>query len=298
MYNKKIYIITKLKTKEDIGLNNTFLYVIAEMVRHIKITDILDILIVAYAIYKTYEIIKQTRAEQLIKGILMLIVALFLSEIMHLYVVNWILKNTMTVGILAILIVFQPEFRRILENLGRNNLFSRNSSGENTKQYFSMEESVKACENLSSHRIGAIIVFEKMTGLNEIIQTGTMLNADVSRGLLINIFIPNTPLHDGAVIIRNDKIIAASCFLPLTENKDLSKELGTRHRAAIGITERSDAIVLVVSEETGVVSIAKDGRIYRDLKHDILMKMLENHLFSRPKLKKDPEKKGKGAQNE
>lgn len=267
-------------------MSNTFFLTAIDLVKNIKITDVIDILIVSFAFYKTYEIIKQTRAEMLVKGIFVLLFTLLLSDIFHLYVVNWILRNTMTVGLIAIIVVFQPEFRRILENLGRTQIIGKFGSEDIDKNLDkTLEEVIQASMSLSRQKIGALMVFERKTGLNEIIQTGTMLDADISRGLIINIFIPNTPLHDGAVIIRGNKIVCASSFLPLTENRSLSKELGTRHRAAIGITEKSDSICLVVSEETGAISIALDGRIYRDLTSDQAYKMLKTNLLiiSEPK---------------
>lgn len=261
-------------------MSNTFFLTAIDLVKNIKLTDVLDILIVAFAFYKIYGVIKQTRAEMLVKGIFVLLFILLLSDVFNLYVVNWILRNTMTVGLIAIIVVFQPEFRRILENLGRTQIFNKMNSEDHEKSVRrTIEEVTKASLSLSRQKIGALIVFERRTGLNEIIQTGTMLDADISRGLLINIFIPNTPLHDGAVILRGNKIIAASCFLPLTENRSLSRELGTRHRAAIGVTEKSDAIGLIVSEETGAISIAIDGKIYRDLTYDQTFKMLETNLI-------------------
>lgn len=260
-------------------MSNTFFLTAIDMAKHIKITDIIDILIVAYGFYKTYELIKQTRAEQLVKGILILLFTLLISDIFNLYVVNWILRNTMTVGLIAIIVVFQPEFRRILENLGRTNLFNKNGYREKDEIIYIIEEVAQAGVSLSRQKIGALIVFERKTGLGEIIQTGTSLDATISRQLIINLFIPNTPLHDGAVVIRDNKIAAASCYLPLTENRSLNKELGTRHRAAIGVTEKSDSICFIVSEETGYMSIALDGKIYRDLTYDQTFKMLENSLI-------------------
>lgn len=236
------------------------------LINNIRINDIVDILIVALLFYKLFMLIKETRAEQLTKGIFALFVFTKVSEWLELYTINWILKQVMTIGSLAILIMFQPELRRALEHLGRSRIF--------TKSFFSMEEDktesladelVDAIASLSRQKIGALIVFENKTGLSEIIETGTYIDGDISSGLLINIFIPNTPLHDGAVIIKGDKIKAAGCFLPLTDNQSLSRSLGTRHRAALGISERSDALTIVVSEETGAISTAENGKIARYL---------------------------------
>ena len=256
-----------------------FIYPFIDLITHLKLTDILDILIFAYVSYKLYELIKETRAEQLVKGIFIIVISLKLSEVFQLHAVNWILRNTVTVGLIAIIIVFQPELRRILEYIGRTKLIMKNDEETAKQKVDVINETVQACLSLSRQRIGALIVFERETGINEIIQTGTKLNAIVSRELLINIFIPNTPLHDGAVVIRKNSIIAAACFLPLTENKNLNKELGTRHRAALGITEKSDCLSLVVSEETGYISIAIKGKLYRDLNEERLRNMLSQNLI-------------------
>ena len=272
-----------------------FVYPLIDLVTHIKITDIIDILIIAYLTYKLYELMKETRAEQLVKGIFIIFIALRISEILNLRTFHWILSNTMTVGLMAIIVVFQPELRRILEQLGRTNIISRTNSI--SKESDTINEVVQASLSLSRQKIGALIVFERKTGINEIIQTGTNLNADVSRELLINIFIPNTPLHDGAVVIRRNYIKAAACFLPLTENKNLNTELGTRHRAALGITEKSDSLSLVVSEETGNISIAINGKLYRDLNEERLRNMLSINLISE-KTKTDPVEGGTNDENE
>ena len=259
---------------------DSFLYPFIDLITHIKVTDVLDIIIVGYVAYKLYELIRETRAEQLVKGIFIIVISLKLSEVFNLHTVNWILKNTMTVGLIAIIIVFQPELRRILEYIGRTKLIIKNGNDFVKQKTDVINETVQACLSLSRQKIGALIVFERETGINEIVQTGTRLNADVSRELLINIFIPNTPLHDGAVVIRKNSILAAACFLPLTENKNLNKELGTRHRAALGITEKSDCLSLVVSEETGYISIAIKGKLYRDLSEERLKNMLKQNLIS------------------
>jgi len=226
--------------------------------------DVIDIVIVAVVVYKLFTLIKETRAEQLTKGIIMLLILAKLTEWAQLYTINWILNNAMTVGTLAILIVFQPELRRGLEYIGRSSFLTKSFleiRGESLSKI--VEELVDAVASLSRQKIGALIVIERQTGLNEVAETGTLIEGEVTSDLLINIFIPNTPLHDGAVIIKDDKIKAAGCFLPLTDNTGISKELGTRHRAALGISERSDSISIVVSEETGGISIAESGAISR-----------------------------------
>ena len=195
-----------------------------DIVFNIGIFDVIDIAIVAYVFYKLYQLIKETRAEQLVRGIVILLLATKASEIMQLHVVNWILKNTMTVGMIALLIVFQPELRRVLEYLGRTKFIIKPAIEDTEKVDVVVEEVVQSMTSLARQKIGALLVFERETGINDIIQTGTMMDAKVTRQLLINIFIPNTPLHDGAAVIRGGKIMAAGCFLPLTENKFLNKE--------------------------------------------------------------------------
>lgn len=251
-----------------------------EIFSNIRMRDIIDILIVATALYKLFVLIKETRAEQLIKGLLALFVFIKLSKWLELYTVYWILEKTVNVGILAILIVFQPELRRGLEHIGRSNFFTKSfveMRGETMNQ--AVDEIVDAIASLSRQKIGALIVMERKTGLNEIVETGTKIDGKVSSDLLINIFIPNTPLHDGAVIIKEETIQAAGCFLPLTDNMSLGRELGTRHRAALGISEKSDALAIVVSEETGAISIAETGSLarYLDIKtlKQILLDMYE-----------------------
>ncbi len=250
---------------------------ILDIFLNIGIRDIIDMTIVAIAFYKLLMMIRETRAEQLIKGLLVLLIATKLSEWARLYVTNWILKNTMTLGMIALLIVFQPELRRALEYIGRSKLITKPMGEmddyEITKK---INEIVNAVIYMAKDKIGALIIIERETGMGDVIETGTLIHGNISTGLLINIFIPNTPLHDGAVIIRNDKIMAAGCVLPLTENPNLSKELGTRHRAGIGITERSDAIAIMVSEETGIISIAMDGKISRYLDDKNLRRILRN----------------------
>jgi diadenylate cyclase len=223
-----------------------------------------DIAIIAFFIYKFMDMIKETRAEQLLKGIVLLLIATKGSEMLGLHTVYWLLKNIMTVGFVAIVVIFQPELRRALEHLGRGKFFSKGDILEQELDTM-LDEICTAVAQLSKTRTGAIIILEQETGLNEHIETGTQMDSLVTSALLQNVFIPNTPLHDGALIIRRNRIAAAGCFLPLTENKNLSKELGTRHRAALGITEMSDALAIIVSEETGVISFAMEGKLSRYL---------------------------------
>lgn len=252
---------------------------------NIRMRDVIDIVIVAVVLYKLFTLIKETRAEQLTKGIVVLLVLTKVTDWMKLYTIHFILNNAMTVGTLAILIVFQPELRRGLEYIGTSKWFSKSLMeirGESLSQV--VEEIVEAASSLSRQKIGALMVLERKTGLNEVVETGTKIDGFVSSDLLINIFIPNTPLHDGAVIIKDDKIKAAACFLPLTDNTSVSKELGTRHRAALGISERSDSLSIVVSEETGAISISENGTISRYLDSQTLRQILTD--MYKPKVEK------------
>jgi diadenylate cyclase len=263
--------------------------VIMEIFSNIRIMDVIDIGIVAFVFYKILMLIKETRAEQLIKGIIILVVMLKLSEWSKLYVVHYILMNTMTLGVVALLIVFQPELRRALEYIGRSKFLSKSMEASDEGFNSMVSNLVNAVISLSREKIGALIVIERETGLNEIIHTGVKIDGEVSSGLLINVFIPNTPLHDGAVIIRRDRLMAAGCFLPLSETQSISKELGTRHRAAIGIAEQSDAIVIVVSEETGTISVAMNGKLTRHLDVNGLTTVIRNGFMTeqtKPLLKK------------
>jgi len=241
-----------------------------------RIMDVIDIAIVAYVFYKIFMLIRETRAEQLIKGLVVLLVIMKLSEWAKLYVVHFILLNTMTLGLIALIIVFQPELRRALEYIGRNKIFFAKMAEEQEEALNrTIHELVSAIVSLSREQIGALIVMERQTGLNEIVSTGVKIDAEITSGLLINIFIPNTPLHDGSVIIRKDRILAAGCFLPLSANQTISKELGTRHRAALGIAEQSDALVIIVSEETGTISVALNGKLSRYLDANTLTSVIK-----------------------
>ncbi|MDD3395702.1 MAG: diadenylate cyclase CdaA [Acidaminococcaceae bacterium] len=249
----------------------------------IGILDIIDILVVAFFLNKVYQMLENTRAASLVKGLFVLLLATLVSKWLNLYVINWILEKCMTVLMIALPIVFQPELRRALEQIGRGKLF-RKSTVLNELQVENMLEAVAtAADDLSRHRIGALIVFERETGLTDFIETGIQIDALITAELFENIFIPNTPLHDGAVIIRGDRIQAAGCILPLTEARNLSQELGTRHRAAIGMSEQSDALVLVVSEETGTISLARGGSLQRYLTHQDVISLLEP-IMSQPML--------------
>lgn len=260
---------------------NSFLDGFFDIILRMNIYDLIDISIVAYIFYKIFMFIKDTRAAQVLKGILFLLVATQLSDTFNLHTLYWILVNTLEIGVIAVIIIFQPEFRAGLEHIGRTkfNFFGKNnlSTSEEILNK-TIEEIVEALYSLSRQKIGALIVMERQTKIGDIINTGTIIDAEISRQLLINIFIPNTPLHDGAVVIRDSKVKAAACFLPLTQSKDLSKDLGTRHRAGIGVSEVSDCITLMVSEETGGVSIAKAGKLYRNISKDRMTNILRSNL--------------------
>ena len=235
------------------------------IVSNIGVNDVLDILIVAFLFYKLLGFIRETRAEQLAKGLLVLVLVALAASWLHLYTLQWILSNLVNVGLIAIVIIFQPELRRLLENLGRNKLIS-NFSGIDLEEAEEITIEIReALLSMSKSRTGALIVFERETTLTDIIETGTLIQAGISREMIGNIFYEGAPLHDGALIVRGDKLWAAGCVLPLTEDKKLSKELGTRHRAGIGITENSDALVIIVSEETGIISKAENGKLERNL---------------------------------
>ncbi len=254
---------------------------IINLLTSIRVADIIDVVVVAFILYKLFMLIRETRAEQLVKGIAVVLVFSKVAEWLKLYTITWILSNALTVGVLIVLVVFQPELRRGLEYIGRSNILQKSLveiRGETVDH--NSDEIVSAVSSLARQKIGALIVLENETGLGDIVETGTPLNADVSSELLINIFIPNTPLHDGAVVIKDDRIRAAACFLPLTENASLSRELGTRHRAALGMTEKSDAVVIIVSEETGTVSIADKGQLSRHVDDETLKTILYNFFVN------------------
>ena len=243
---------------------------------------IIDILIVGFLIVAVFRSIRHTRASQLAKGIIILVVITWLSGLLHLYIFNTILTAIMNWGVLAVMIIFQPELRRALEQLGTNKLskfFGIDKSVEiKTKE--NIYRTVIAATELAKTRTGALIVIEREIKLNDIIDTGIIMNSEISPQLLVNIFVPRTPLHDGAVIISDNKIAAAACMLPLADDKDIARELGTRHRAAIGITKETDCVAVVVSEETGKISIAKEGTLIADVKEETLKKILIKYLIT------------------
>lgn len=242
------------------------------------LSNIIDILLVWYVIYRLIIVIRGTKAVQLINGIIVIVVVRMLSAFLELHTLQWLMDQALTWGFLAIIIIFQPELRRALEQLGRGRIFSRTGTDEDDHQTKLIESIIKSTDYMAKRRIGALISIERDTGMGDYIETGIPLHAKVSSELLINIFIPNTPLHDGAVIIQKNQLAAAACYLPLSESPFISKELGTRHRAALGISEVTDSLTIVVSEETGSVSLTKNGELHRDLKQDHLRELLEKEL--------------------
>lgn len=243
------------------------------------ILDIIDIVVVAYFLYRLYLMLKNTRAATLVKGLLVLVGFMIICRAMNLHVISWLLEKSMTVIMVALPVVFQPELRRALEQIGRGKLFRKGSELDEQELDAMLDDVANATKVMSKSKVGALMVFERATGLVERIETGVPIDGVVSSGLIQNIFVKDTPLHDGAVIIRGNRIVAACCLLPLTENRNLSQELGTRHRAAIGMSEQSDAMVLVVSEETGAISIARNGELMRYLTVEDVKAILRNAII-------------------
>ena len=245
---------------------------------------ILDISIVIFLAYQLLRIVKDSRAWQLVKGIALLVVATSLSEVLNFKVLNYILSTVMDWGVILIIIIFQPEIRRALEQLGGTNKFTRFFGFDKdiiTKTKEDIYKVVIAVYELAKNRTGALIVIERDIQIKDIIATGIPMNSEVSPQLLVNIFVPKTPLHDGAVVISGNKIASSACVLPLADDKDIAKELGTRHRAAIGMSKESDSIVVVVSEETGKISVAKDGTLIADVREDVLKKILISNIVTK-----------------
>ncbi|KAA0542936.1 TIGR00159 family protein [Bacillus sp. BGMRC 2118] len=240
----------------------------------------IDILLVWYVIYKLIMVIRGTKAVQLLKGIVVIVIVRILSSFFGLHTLQWLMDQALTWGFLAVIIIFQPELRRALEQLGRGKIFSRNTVNEEEEQTQLVEAIVKATSYMAKRRIGALLSIERETGMSDYIETGIPLNAKLTSELLINIFIPNTPLHDGAVIVQKNQVSAAACYLPLSESPFISKELGTRHRAALGISEVTDSLTIVVSEETGSVSLTKNGELHRDLSPEMVSEMLTKELVN------------------
>ena len=255
--------------------------------RTISFIDILDILIVAYIIYRIMKLLKDTSAERLIKGIIILVGIMLLASMLHLTMISWLLQQALNVGLFAIVVVFQPELRRLLEQIGKGNFSRLIVPADAPDEVESMiTATVSACADMSRTKTGALIVFERRERLGEIISTGTMVDAAPSAELIKNIFFKNSPLHDGAMIVRAGRVCAAGCVLPLSGNQSLSRDLGTRHRAAVGMSESADSVLVVVSEETGSISVAIGGMLKRHLSPDMLRKLLENELLDSEKQEK------------
>lgn len=256
-------------------------------VQNISIWSVVDMLVVAYIFYKGYTLIKETRAEQLLKGIILIIVLIPISYLLRLDMLYFILNKTLTIGVLSIVIIFQPEIRRALEHIGRSAFDDFHVIQDDQKLDEVITEIVIAVNNMAETKTGALIAIEQGTGLGEISATGIQIDGLISSALIENIFVKNTPLHDGATIIRNERIVSSGCVLPLTSNNNISKQLGTRHRAAIGLSETSDALIIVVSEETGHISLAIKGRLTRNYDKDklksILIKIMKNRRDRRSK---------------
>ncbi len=250
------------------------------------LANIVDILVVWFVIYKLIMLVRGTKAVQLLKGIFIIIVVKVASSFLHLQTVEWITDQALTWGFLAIIIIFQPELRRALESLGRGNIFIRLGTRIEKEQHNLVDSILKSTNYMARRRIGALISIAKDTGMEDYIETGIPLHANISSQLLINIFIPNTPLHDGAVIIRGNEIASAASYLPLSDSPFLSKELGTRHRAALGISEVTDSLTIVVSEETGGISVTKNGELFREVSEERLKEILEKELVTQAEAKK------------
>jgi len=243
------------------------------------ITSLLDLLIVWYVLYLLITVFKGTKAIQLLKGIVVIVIGQQISKILNLTATSKLFDIVIQWGVLALIVIFQPEIRRALEQLGRGSFLKRYTNTYSRDEEKLIQSVSKVVQYMAKRRIGALIVFEKETGLQDYIETGIPMNSDISQELLTNVFIPNTPLHDGAMIIQGSKIAVAASYLPLSDSVKISKSLGTRHRAAVGISEVSDAFTVVVSEETGDISVTFDGKLRRDISKDVFEELLAEHWF-------------------
>ncbi len=248
------------------------------------LSDIFDILLVAIVIYELILLTRQTRGSAVLKGLVLLLLIVGVSDLLGLTALNWMLMTIVNNGVVVLVILFQPELRKALEQMGRSMMMMRDKkrSDDSDENSRIITEIIACLTNLSRRRVGALIVFERKTGLQDVIETGISIDSQISSALLENIFEPNTPLHDGAVVIRGSRVMAAACILTLTEGQGISHELGTRHRAAIGVSETTDAVVLIVSEETGIISMAKGGRLTRHLDPKSLREILEG-MYDQPR---------------
>ena len=254
--------------------------IIGRYLMMLKVTDILDIAIMVFVFYKALTLIQSTRAASLLKGVLVFLAALMLSMVLNMNSINFIMNQLVRWGVVALIVLFQPEIRRILEEVGSRRFiafFARAEAGTAVEQ--AIDQTVLACTEMSQSRTGALIVFERENLLDDMVRSGTVLDAAVSSELLKNIFFVKAPMHDGAVIVRNGRVLGAGCMLPLSKNVNLSRELGMRHRAGIGMSENADAVVVIVSEETGSISVAIGGMLKRHLKPETLANILRNELL-------------------
>ena len=248
------------------------------------IADILDILIITFLIYKVLCMMRGKSAAKVVRSVVIILLITWVSDLVGFNVLNFLLSNTIQIGLIALVIMFQPEIRRALEQAGERNflgsILSRGEASDDMK--LAIDQTVEACAVLARDRVGALIVFEKTMQLDSVVNTGTVINADVSAELLKNLFFPKAALHDGAVIIRDGRIAAAGCMLPLTDNHNLSRDLGMRHRAGIGMSEKSDALIVIVSEERGSISVADGGMIKMNLGPELLARLLKNEFQTEP----------------
>lgn len=256
---------------------------VIRQVTNMKLTDFIDILVLAFLIYKVFPLMRSSGAARIAKAVIVVVVVSWITDWLDMYAIHFVLRQVMQVGLIALVILFQPELRRILDHIGNVKL-SKFFSGGNTVQEMEsiIAQTVMACEQLSREKVGALIVFARDTHLDEYVKTGTMIDGQVTEQLIRNIFFPKAALHDGAMIITGGRVTAAGCVLPLSNSKRLSADLGTRHRAGVGLSESSDAVVVIVSEETGTISVAVDGMLKRHLPPQMLERLLRNELIAEP----------------
>lgn len=266
---------------------NEALMVCWNVIQTISIWDVLDMAIIAYLIYRLLTFVRKTSSANVIKGIVLLIAVMWIASLLHLSVVNYLLGEAFKLGVVVVIVLFQPEIRTFLEQVGKSKFkgfFKRQNDVKAIDQ--AITQVVLACADMSKNKVGALIVFERDISLEGYIKTGSIIDAEPAQELIKNIFYPNTPLHDGAVIIRDGRVAGAACMLPLSSNSNLSRDLGMRHRAGVGTSERSDAVVAIVSEETGSISVAVDGMLKRHLAIDTFEKLLRNELLLQDEPKK------------
>ena len=276
-----IYAYFRQNERIDMLTNSTALKTALNYLSSMGASDFVDIAIVAYIIYRVIMFIRRTNSRNIAIGVLLFFFALWISDVTNLTMINALMQKAMELGLIALLILFQPELRRMLDRMGSKLMEGRFSA--DTAIESAISETVRACGDMSKSHTGALIVFERNVSLSHIVSTGTTINSDTTAELMKNIFFVKAPMHDGAMIIRNCRIAAAGCVLPLTQSKNLSKDLGTRHRAAIGMSEQSDAVVVIVSEETGAISVAIDGTLKRHLSESTLNEILRKELVTEEK---------------